>query len=533
MFVGDTKKIYTHGEVFDCNNTVYNDTELRGLIGDVDDKIDSSVETLTGLIDGVSNDLDNINNWSESDIRSSINTMMSEANWINNFISTNNIQTGTPFSVTDVDNRLKAVGVLNDDGTLGWSTLQQNYNTISGTVNSLSTRVSDLETGGVDEEALQARLEGYIDDEIAGLNLDTTYARLDDTAIAWLRSGFSAQTSPQLTFAQMYSAATKDWSGDISTATAGVKTEIENELGGYVATAELATKVENAGFAKTSGVVAKSDLDGSVAALFSSTSSTKTALDNKGYLTSSDLNGYATENYVTTATAGFITQTDLSSATATMVASSELNGKIEDYLTSSQNTSGKWAAGVNASVSTANTNASNALSTANSANNAVSTLFATNGAGTAAITSYVNDWWSGITIAADKVSLTGKTLDAMFQNNTAQGMSSTFGLNSSTHTLTISDRASYKEDAVKISPEQISVGWWDLDEDPMTDHCVNVNSDSIEMWEYDGGVMLYLTQNALHNGSTAYPDTLPNFYAGIFDGQSTLKADYLSIGDDQ
>lgn len=531
VFVGDTKKIYTHGEVFDCNNTVYNDTELRGLIGGVDDKIDSSVETLTGLIDGVNDDLDNINNWSESDIRTSINNMMSEANWINNFISTNNIQTGTPFTVTDVDNRLKAVGVLNNDGTLGWSTLQQNYNTISGTVNSLSTRVSDLETGGVDEEALQARLEGYIDDEIAGLNLDTTYARLDDTAIAWLRSGFSAQTSPQLTFAQMYSAATKDWSGDIETATAGVKTEIGNELSGYVATAELATKVENAGFAKTSGVVAKSDLDGSVAALFSSTSSTKTALDNKGYLTSSDLDGYATENYVNTA--GFLTQTDLNSATATMVASSELNGKIEDYLTSSQNTSGKWAAGVNASVSTANTNASNAVSTANSANNAVSTLFATNGAGTAAITSYVNDWWSGITIAADKVSLTGKTLDAMFQNNTAQGMSSTFGLNSSTHTLTISDRASYKEDAVKISPEQISVGWWDLDEDPMTDHCVNVNSDSIEMWEYDGGVMLYLTQNALHNGSTAYPDTLPNFYAGIFDGQSTLKADYLNIGDGQ
>lgn len=394
VFVGDTKKIYTHGEVFDCNNTVYNDTELRGLISDVDGKIDNSVETLTGLIDGVNDDLDNINNWSESDIRSSINTMMSEANWINNFISTNNIQTGTPFTVTDVDNRLKTVGVLNNDGTLGWSTLQQNYNTISGTVNSLSTRVSDLETGGVDEEALQARLEGYIDDEIAGLNLDTTYARLDDSAITWLRSGFNAQTSPQLTFSQMYSAATKDWSGDITTATAGVKTEIESELDGYVATAELATRVENAGFAKTSGVVAKSDLDSSVAALFSSTSSTKNALDNFS--------------------AGFVTSSDLQSAQATMVASSELNGRIEDYLTSSQNTSGKWAAGVNASVSTANTNASNAVSTANSANTAVSTLFATNGAGTAAISSYVTDWWSGVTISGDKVDLTGKQLNMAF-----------------------------------------------------------------------------------------------------------------------
>ena len=407
VFVGDTKKIYTHGEVFDCNNTVYNDTELRGLINGVDDKIDSSVQTLTGLIDGVSDDLDNINNWSESDIRTSINNMMSEANWINNFISTNNIQTGTPFTITDVDNRLKAVGVLNNDGTLGWSTLQQNYNTISGTVNSLSSRVSDLETGGVDEEALQARLEGYIDDEIAGLNLDTTYAKLDDTAIAWLRSGFSAQASPQLTFSQMYSAATKDWSGDITTATAGVKTEIENELDGYVATIDLATKVANAGFAQTSGVVAKSDLDSSVAALFSSTSSTKTALDNKGYLTSSDLNGYATEQYVNSA--GFLTQTDLNSATATMVATSELDGKIETYLTQSQHTSGKWAAGVTSTVNTANSNASTALSTANNNATAITNLFATNGAGTAAVTAEVTSQLSNLTLRADKITLDGTT----------------------------------------------------------------------------------------------------------------------------
>lgn len=220
VFVGDTKRIYTHGVMFDCNN--YNDSEVRGLISGLDTKIDNSVSTLNGLIDGVSDDLDAINNWSQEDINNSITGIVNSENWINAFITNNNIQTGTPFTITDVDNHLKAVGLLNSDGTLGWSTLQQNYNSIYADVTSLKED-SDYWNG------LESSLKAYVDDEIAGINFDTRYIMADadtNAAIAWLKSGFSAGTSQNNTFAEMYSAAFKDWSDDISTATATVKTDI-------------------------------------------------------------------------------------------------------------------------------------------------------------------------------------------------------------------------------------------------------------------------------------------------------------------
>lgn len=371
----------------------YDDTELRNAIS----SINGSISTLDSLVQGVRNDLDDITEWTSQDIQNIVNGMMNDAAWLRNKFTAGQI-----FHADDWDNELKAylklVGLIeeyDDNGVTKtrttWSTFQQSYD-------QLALRVSSLEAGVGEQDlsALQADLEAYVDTQIgaATTQLSSKWALLDtnENILKWMTSGMSSYVDGNNTFAQLWAAAQSSI-GTNTSAIAAVKTRVDTIEGNYVSTAELATKVENAGFAKTAGVVAKSDLDSAVAALFSQTSSTSNAVD----------------GVINNKTAGFLTQTDLDNATATMVATSDLNGKIEDYLTTSAGTSGKWAAGVQSSVSTANSNATSALNQADANATAISTMFASGGAGAAYVQAYVNNAISGITLRADKITLQGTT----------------------------------------------------------------------------------------------------------------------------
>lgn len=335
VFVGDTHMIYTHGVAFNGNDTIYNDSELRGLISNAeydDTEIKGQISTLEGLVSGVQSDLEGLHDWSQEDIDARIQALISDAEWMrDNF--PNEIISQSNFGEDDVEEYLQRIGVITIDEETGqpvvtWSTFQQSYN-------SLESRVDQLEQNGPDIEGLETRLHQYINEDTAIADLTSKWFWSHDDDIEWALAGLKTAANNAESFASVWSAMDQKVNGldDTVHGTAGLVTKVSNIENNFVAKTELATLVENAGFATTAGTVAKSDLDGSVAALFSQTSSTNSAVDSK--------------------LAGVITSSNLDSA--------------------------------------------------------ISTMLASNGTGAAAVSTYVNNWWSGVTISADDIYLDGKT----------------------------------------------------------------------------------------------------------------------------
>lgn len=375
VFVGDTHMIYTHGVAFNGNDTIYNDSELRGLISDAeydDTEIKGQISTLEGLVSGVQSDLEGLHDWSQEDIDARIQALISDAEWMrDNF--PNEIISQSNFGEDDVEEYLQRIGVITIDEETGqpvvtWSTFQQSYN-------SLESRVDQLEQNGPDIEGLETRLHQYINEDTAIADLTSKWFWSHDDDIEWALAGLKTAANNAESFASVWSAMDQKVNGldDTVHGTAGLVTKVSNIENNFVAKTELATLVENAGFATTAGTVAKSDLDGSVAALFSQTSSTNSAVDSK--------------------LAGVITSSNIDSA--------------------------------------------------------ISTMLASNGTGAAAVSTYVDNWWSGVTISADDIYLDGQTW-AQYIN--ALGVTA-----NSLHTGNATDNYSYTTD---ISGDTIQLRWW-------------------------------------------------------------------------
>ncbi len=375
VFVGDTHMIYTHGVAFNGNDTIYNDSELRGLISDAeydDTEIKGQISTLEGLVSGVQSDLEGLHDWSQEDIDARIQALISDAEWMrDNF--PNEIISQSNFGEDDVEEYLQRIGVITIDEETGqpvvtWSTFQQSYD-------SLESRVDQLEQNGPDIEGLETRLHQYINEDTAIADLTSKWFWSHDDDIEWALAGLKTAANNAESFASVWSAMDQKVNGldDTVHGTAGLVTKVSNIEDNFVAKTELATLVENAGFATTAGTVAKSDLDGSVAALFSQASSTNSAVDSK--------------------LAGVITSSNLDSA--------------------------------------------------------ISTMLASNGIGAAAVSTYVNNQWSGVTISADDIYLDGQTW-AQYIN--ALGVTA-----NSLHTGNTTENYSYTTD---ISGDTIQLRWW-------------------------------------------------------------------------
>lgn len=490
VFVGDTKKIYTHGVEFDGNNTTYGQatSDDLGLIkigytqneknypvqldsngkayvnvnwSDTDTIYDDSeirqdIVDVEGFLEDLRGDLEGIHNWTADEVQDQVKSLLNDADWLNGWIEAHNIQTGKPFTFSDFQDDLGqyliGIGVLeeyDDNGEtktrLGWSQLQASYD-------SLALSVQQLEQGGVDEEALKAELKQYIDNDTAVAQLETMYSKVNENgeAIDWMISGLKALAGENETFVNLWSASQDAISG-------------------------LTTRVQT--------------------------------LENGDYITTTSIGSYAPS-------------LDAFSGLSSRVQTVEGNvNAMADF--------GSRIGSVESGLQTV-------TSTANGNSTAIANLFATNGTGTAAISTYVNTWWSGVTISADKVNLTGKQLDMMFEDN-SQNASKLFKVNTNNSTLTVHNSESLKDFYTTITPKEISVNYYDLDGDHMTDDSIIIHDDYIKFWQFedtDNGTSLYITDKGMFEASSAKPDTLPDFYVGEFDANNDGNDKYVLKVDD-
>lgn len=237
-------------------------------------QLQERIDSLQSLINGLREDLNSIHQLSQQEIDQMIKDILSEAEWLKQ-----NFPTGEIFHIddyfNDINGYLKSVGLINQDGTMGWSSILLTIDNLAAQVNAIEQSIG--QDGEINLEALRAGLEAYIDGRIAGLNLTTKYAVLDENqkVIEWMTSGFKAQAGKtegddgyKVNFAQMYS---DDFDG-VRNATAAMRTEIEHDTDGKITNAKawMSAQLEN----NLAGVITNAGLDSAVTTLFAENSDT-------------------------------------------------------------------------------------------------------------------------------------------------------------------------------------------------------------------------------------------------------------------
>ena len=235
----------------------------------------------------VTNLITNAKNELESDIDDLDNSIISK--WKNEFRTYKSLinyyrdsgdttYSDYTFGDTNCNAWASTMGLItpNADGTynVGWSQLQQNYNSLSGRVSSIEGAMS---TGSseLDYEMLSSGLYAYINDHAAESGIDATWGKFlklsdDDIArLEWMSSGVSSYASDSQTFSKLMAAAQHyDETGKelLSEAAASVNALVEKDpaTDEYVAKATLQTLVDDL----TSGFLSSTDGKTAIATMF-------------------------------------------------------------------------------------------------------------------------------------------------------------------------------------------------------------------------------------------------------------------------
>lgn len=211
----------------------YDDTELRGLIANLDNAIDSVSATADDTAGDLSDLLTNLDN----SIKTKVESLLDDAAWVQNNFPAGTTGSASNFGQSDVESYLQTIGVWEQNeahtaSTTKWSELSQS-------VDGIASRVTQLEgataTGGnVNYSLLSSSLYAYIHDHYADSGVESTWGKFgqlttgDIQMIQWMSSGMNAQASDSTSVANLFAAA-KDYQTNQS-AIADVKSLVERDL---------------------------------------------------------------------------------------------------------------------------------------------------------------------------------------------------------------------------------------------------------------------------------------------------------------
>lgn len=193
----------------------YDDTELRGLIANLDNAIDSVSATADDTAGDLSDLLTNLDN----SIKTKVESLLDDAAWVQNNFPAGTTGSASNFGQSDVESYLQTIGVWEQNeahtaSTTKWSELSQS-------VDGIASRVTQLEgataTGGnVNYSLLSSSLYAYIHDHYADSGVESTWGKFgqlttgDIQMIQWMSSGMNAQASDSTSVANLFAAA-KDY----------------------------------------------------------------------------------------------------------------------------------------------------------------------------------------------------------------------------------------------------------------------------------------------------------------------------------
>ena len=345
------------------SDTSYDDSEIRQLIATINQNIQSlnnTANTEKERLDEVINDID-------STIEDKIDEMLQDSEFLDELKE--GIQSASNFGDSDVDQYLQQLGIISRSGntvSYGWSTIQQD-------VNSLRTSVNNLINTGIDTTAIQTQINQQVSDAVANLDISSLYAKKEaEQVIEWMYSALKQSSSADKTFNQIVSSG----KNGLSSAISELRTYVEKlKNGDYVATASLQASVDNA-----------------IAGLKSSASSNyaKTEIFNKINKNSEDIAGIVTS----------ITNDSSSASISTKIGNWKAGLITESY--------------VNNAVSNGTSGLASTGYVDNKVSGATAGLMAANDFTAAAIVAKVNNAGSNVKISADHVDINSAdlTIDA-------------------------------------------------------------------------------------------------------------------------
>lgn len=348
------------------SDTSYDDSEIRQLIANINQNIQSlnnTANTEKERLDEVINDID-------STIEDKIDEMLQDSEFLDELKE--GIQSASNFGDSDVDQYLQQLGIISRSGntvSYGWSTIQQD-------VNSLRTSVNNLINTGIDTTAIQTQINQQVSDAVASIDISSLYAKKEaEQVIEWMYSALKQSSSADKTFNQIVSSG----KNGLSSAISELRTYVEKlKNGDYVATASLQASVDNA-----------------IAGLKSSASSNyaKTEIFNKIDKNSEDIAGIVTS----------ITGNSSSASISTKI--------------------GNWKAGLvtESYVNSAVSNGTSGLASTDYVNNrvsgAVAGLMAASDFTSASVIAKVNEGGSSVKINANRINIdSSHQLDLSSQN---------------------------------------------------------------------------------------------------------------------
>ena len=240
-----------------------------------DQELLQRINNLQILINQLRQDLTDLHNENEDKIRDEVEDILSDAQWLKD-----NFPVGQIFSFGDIEEGLEqyliGIGLIKENGNVGWSELIVNYNKLQADVTAVQQAIG--EDGELNLEVLRSSLEEYVDGRITGLNLESKWTLLDrsNEILRWIMNGFRAkagidENGKYQNFAEMYA----DASGENGeAATSLVKTAIEYGVDGKIeaAKSEIGSQLND----QLDGFISQSTMDDAIATMFAENSATKT-----------------------------------------------------------------------------------------------------------------------------------------------------------------------------------------------------------------------------------------------------------------
>lgn len=381
-------------------DVTYDDAEIRQTIATINDNIQALNNTANAekdRLDGVIDDID-------ATVSDKVNEMLQDKDFLDELKE--GIQSSSNFGDEDVDSYLQQIGIITRDGnnvSYGWSSMQQD-------VNSIRQSVNNLIENDIDTEAIQSQINQYVDDAIANLDISTMYAKKDaESIIEWMYSVLKQSTSADKTFNEIASAG----KSGLSSAISELRTYVEKlKNGDYVATASLEASVDNA----IAGLKASASSNSAKTEIFNKID--KNSDDIAGIVTS--LTGNSSSASISTKIgnwkAGLVTESyvddTVSNATSGLASTNYVNNSVSNATSGLASTNY-----VNSTVSNATSGLPSTGYVDNKVSSAVAGLMAASDFTSASVIAKVNEGGSSVKINADRINIdSSHQLDLSSQN---------------------------------------------------------------------------------------------------------------------
>ena len=437
VFADAQKAIYKGGKKYGG----LNDQEFNNLIDSLEndswisDEISSvkgDIQSANARINSVNSSVTDVNSRltsaissRDSDITSKVESLFKDSQWLQQNFPQGQTSWDSNWN-SELESYLTQVGYWDIDSTTGQKTAK--WSKLQNDINSISLEIANLTGNETLSQSLTTAIESMIEDNIAALNLNTTYATISSVngvnqtvqgmssdlnnsknVIEWLYSGLKASSAADKTFTELSSMTKSAFTSAIS----DIRTQVDKVANGdFVAQTEVSAKVGNA----ISTMLAQASGDNALATL---AAKADTNSDNIAALVLGMTGSTSTTNLSTSVstalnnlTSGLASSSDITSAKAEIYSAIDAKDSNENFISLAD-----LKTQADADHATVTALASNGVDTSgflakSELGSAVASLFASTGdaqnpTAKANVVAVVRDNKSALNLSAQDVNITG------------------------------------------------------------------------------------------------------------------------------